>query len=153
ANDLKQADQDLKTARAELDHFTRVERDSALRKEQLDVDKAEWSMEEKRQELHELETMYQQEEVATLTKELVLQRGKMALQHAERDLALEREDLADLRDWGQPHKQEDLAQKVEKAVRAVDDAKAKQSRTGLESRLKVLKAEQAIDELQAEIAK
>jgi hypothetical protein len=152
-NDVKQAEQDLKTARAELDHFTKVEKDTALRKAQLDVEKSDWSMEQKRQELHELETMYQQEEVATLTKELVLQRGKVALQQAEKDLALERDELADLREWDNPHKQEELSQKVEKNVRALEDARAKLARTTLESRLKVLKAEQAIAELQAEIAK
>jgi hypothetical protein len=152
-NDVKQAEQDLKTARAELDHFTKVEKDTALRKAQLDVDKSEWSMEQKRQELHELETMYQQEEVATLTKELVLQRGKVALQQAEKDLALERDEMADLRDWDNPHKQEELSQKVEKNTRALEDARAKLARTTLESRLKVLKAEQAIAELQADIAK
>jgi len=152
-NDVKQAEQDLKTSRAELDHFTKVEKDTALRKAQLDVDKSEWSMEQKRQELHELETMYQQEEVATLTKELVLQRGKVALQQAEKDLALDRDELADLRDWDNPHKQEELSQKVEKNVRALEDARSKLARTTLEGRLKVLKAEQAIAELQGDIAK
>src|SRR5215203_1106646 len=69
---LQSAETELKNATDALEQFQKAERELELSKVQLGLDRAAWQLEAERQELGELEAMYKKDDVATLTKELVL---------------------------------------------------------------------------------
>ena len=68
--------------------------------------------------------VYEAEEFAQLTKELVLMRGQKSLEFNERDLALDLKEAAQLREYELPRKAKELARKLVKAERALSDARS-----------------------------
>jgi len=152
-NAVEDADRKLKEALAERDHFKAIQVALKLDEGKLGIERATEFRERQKQELEELEAMYKQEELATLTKELVIRRSRMDLELAQKTLALEGRKLEALSGHELPKKQRELDDAVVKAEKALAEAKAKDSRHGLEKELKLLKAEHAIDELEREVAK
>ena len=141
-----EANQKLDAVRKDRDVFKSSEGPVKLADKQLDVDRTAQYMEEQRQELEELEKMYKQEEFASLTKELVLTRGKAKLEFARRGLELAKKGQDQLAGHEVPKRQLELDQSVEKAEKTLAEANAKKERGALESKLKLLKAEHHVDE-------
>jgi len=81
--DVTEAEQ--RVARAERD-MASFEEESAIRlaREELQLDQSQESVEQRKLELEELVAMYEADEFATTTKELVIQRGRMRLEFSKR---------------------------------------------------------------------
>ncbi len=152
-NAVTEASQKLDTAKKDRDNYKNLEKPNKLADKQLDIDRAAWRMEESRQELAELEGMYKREDFASLTKELVLQRGKKSLEFAQRGLELAKKDQEGLAGHDLPKKETELDQAVDRADKGLAEANAKKDRVALETKLKITKAEHHVDEAQHELDK
>jgi hypothetical protein len=143
-----EATQKLEAVKKDRDNFKNTETPQKLAEKQLDIDRSTQFMEESKQELDELEGMYKKEEFASLTKELVLSRGKKKLEFAKRGLELAKKNQEQLTSFDLPKKQLELDQSVERAEKALAEATAKREKGALEAKLKVMKAEHHVDEAQ-----
>jgi len=152
-NTVTDATQKLDTAKKDRENFKDLEKPNKLADKQLDLDRAAWRMEESKQELAELEGMYKKEDFASLTKELVLQRGKKSLEFAQRGLELAKKDQEGLAGHDLPKKETELDQAFDRAEKGVQEANAKKDRVALETKLKLTKAEHHVDEAQRELEK
>lgn len=152
-NALDAAEFKLKEALDERDHYKTKESTLKIAGEALGIERSEEQRERQRQELAEIEAMYAKEDFAELTKELVIRRSRMDLVLAEKNLAIEQQKLADLRDHEIPQKTRALAEEVVKAEKSLAEAKAKLARHESEKELKLLKSEHAVENVEREITK
>ena len=152
-NAIEDAELKLQIAMKDRDNFKGVEKPLKLADSKLDFDRSAQRMKESEQELKELENMYKQEEMAELTKELVLQRGRANLEFAKRSLELQQQKMANVKDHELAKKEKEVDVAVERSEKALKEARAKKEKNGLESELKQTKAEHKIDELEAELGK
>jgi hypothetical protein len=143
-----EATQKLDAIKKDRDNFRNTETPNKLAERQLEIDRSAQFMDEAKQELDELEGMYKKEEFASLTKELVLSRGKKKLEFAKRGFELAKKNQEQLTSFDLPKKQLELDQSVERAEKALAEANAKKEKGTLESTLKVKKAEYHLDESQ-----
>jgi hypothetical protein len=143
----------LEMAKADRDNYKNVESVLASTEAQLHLDEAKERLDEARQELTELEKTYAQEKFAEITKELVLARGKARVQLAEKGLDLTQKKLAHQRDVEQPKKLAELTLALDKAQHEANEAHAKEERAATEKKLKLMKAEQVIQENEHALAK
>ena len=160
ASDARETDQSVVEATQKLDaikkdrdNFKNTETPQKLAEKQLDIDRSTQFMDEAKQELDELEGMYKKEEFASLTKELVLSRGKKKLEFAKRGLELAKKNQDQLTNFDLPKKQLELDQAVERGEKSLAEATAKKEKGALESKLKVMKAEHHVDEAQKALEK
>jgi hypothetical protein len=150
---VQEATQKLEVVKKDRDNFKALEKPSKLADKQLDIDRAAWRMEETRQELAELEQMYKKEDFASLTKELVLNRGKKNLEFAQRGLDLAKKEQDGLTTHDLPKRETELDQSVERAEKALAEATAKKEKGAAETKLKLLRAEHRVAEAQRELDK
>ncbi len=150
---VEEAERKLKEARLEREHFLGTQAPLRTDESALAIERSTENRERQKQELEELEAMYKEEELATLTKELVIRRSRKDVELAQKSLDLEARKQAALKDHELPKKQRELEDAVVKTEKALATAKTKESRSALEKELKLLKAEHAIDELEREVAK
>lgn len=151
--EVAEAERGLRDAREALEDFQKHDMPTKLDDGQLDVDQAVQMKTQRQQELDELMAMYKQEELATLTKELVISRETKALEFANRRLALQNKGFDHLRGVEIPKKQRELTEGVAKAERRLADAQAKSEKLALENQLEMLKAEHGLADLEKEVAK
>lgn len=136
-----------------LDHFLKSERELELAQLQLGLDQAAWRLEAERQELAELEAMYKKDDVATLTKELVLQRGKKGVEFAERNLAHEQSEAAMKREYDLPKKQRELEVDKKEAEAKLREARAEQAKSKDEIELELRKARAEVEDAEKAVTK
>lgn len=147
------AENALRIASEALDHFMKAERELELSQVTLGLDQASWRVEAEKQELAELEAMYKRDDVATLTKELVLQRGKKGVEFAERGLAHEQREASAKRDFELPRKQRELEFEKKEKENALRDARAEAAKGKDEVALKLRKAQAEVDDAEKALAK
>ncbi len=152
-DEVESAENAVKVASEALDHFLKSERDLELSKVQLGLDRATWGLEAERQELAELEAMYKKDDVAALTKELVLQRGKKGVEFAERELAQEQREAAMKRDFELPKKLRELEVEKREKENALREARAEQTKSKDEIELKLRKARAGIEDAEKGLTK
>lgn len=152
-DEVDEAEHGLQEATTALDQFMKNERELELSKVKLGLDRATWRLEAEKQELAELEAMYQKDDVATLTKELVLQRGRKGVEFAERDLGHEQREGAATRDFTLPKKQRELEQAKRAKENALREAKADKQKATDEIELKLRKARAEIDDAEKALTK
>lgn len=152
-DEVDSAEVEAKLAADALDHFLKDERELELSKLQLGLDQAAWRLEAERQELAELEAMYKKDDVATLTKELVLQRGKKGVEFAERNLAHEQREAAGKRDFDLPRKVRELEVAKREKENALREARADQARSKDEIDLKLRKARAEVEDAEKALKK
>jgi len=136
-----------------LQAFRATVRPLELDEARLALDRARFSALESEQELAELEGMYAQEEFAEQTKELVLARGRRALEVSRRQLALTERNLALLDHVELAAKERELVEELEQArlKRALLEQKATHVELGRQLALEKSRAEVA--QAQRELAK
>ena len=150
----KVEDAEMKVARAEraLTAFN-VEAETRLQSGQLGLKRSEISVQESVEELAELEQMYELDEFADTTKNLVVGRNRRQLELARERLEISRKEFAHLEVHELAEEQRSLAEKIETAefelVQAQRDLES--ARLGVESSLdearwKLKKAQEAADE-------
>jgi hypothetical protein len=152
-DEVESAENAVKVASDALDHFLKSERDFELSNVQLGVDRATWGLEAERQELAELEAMYKKDDVAALTKELVLQRGKKGVEFAERGLAHEQREAAMKRDFELPKKLRELEVEKREKENELREARAEQTKSKDEIELKLRKARAAVEDAEKALTK
>lgn len=140
-------------AKDALDHFQRIDKELETKKAELDFERAKWGTEENKQELDELMAMYKKDEVATLTKELVIGRGKKRLEFANRNIEHAQKELSIKLDFEIPRKEKDLQRALDKAEAGLREALAEQSKQEKENELKLRRHEHSVDDLEKEIKK
>ncbi len=148
-----EATQKLDAVKKDRENFKNTETPQKLSERQLDIDRSTQQMSEQKQELDELEKMYKQEEFASLTKELVLDRGRKHYEFAKRALELAKKNQEQLINFDLPKKQLELDQAVERSEKALAETNAKKEKSALESTLKVKRAEYHLDEAQKALDK
>jgi len=144
------AEKKLKGSKEALEDFKKSKSRSQA-EAQLKLDQATGRATDAEAELAELESMYEDEEFAEKTKELVLNRGRRSLDHARRGLEIQEQKLQQLVEYELPKEQYEKEMAVTEA-----EQKLAQSTRGLElARLKgkasMTKAEHAL--LKARTAK
>jgi hypothetical protein len=152
-DDVEDAQYGMEKAREALEQFQKVTRPLELAKDELGYDRAKERVEESKQELEELMSMYKKEEFAALTKELVVNRGKKNLEFANRSLQQQEIERAQSRDVELPRKEKDLQLALHKAENKLREEKAEQEKLADENELKLRKAERAVDDAQKELDK
>lgn len=151
---------ELDKARHELEHFLGHVKPTEIEERRISFASQTHYSEEAKDELAELESMYQADEFAKTTKELVLKRGRRKVELAERNLAIAARNLDVLEKQTLPRKEEDLKRKVADAERAMQRAMRDREKTVLELELAQRKTDdkrsdlvEEIGELKAKLAK
>jgi len=149
---------DLEAARIELEHFEAVTAPRELAEKELSLDRSKGRLFEAEAELAQLVAMYEDEEFATSSKELVLERGRRGVDFSKRSLALAEEALEDHAAFSLTQRREKLARAIHKAEIAVDlaELRLQSARLGAdldEERMhrKLVAAEEALHEAQAKV--
>jgi len=153
AVEIEDAERELRNAREALEVFTRHEKPLKLDSSQLELEESEQFRKQRQQELDELMAMYKQEELAALTKELVISRETKALEFAKRRYERQVKTTEHAKTVEVPKKERELTEAVARAERKLADSKSKAERSKLESKLELMKAERALAELEKEVAK
>jgi len=158
ADRVARAGQDLADARAELEHFDAFTAPTELAQRRLSIERSEGRLLEAKAELQQLLDMYADEEFATSSKELVIERGRRGVDFSERSLAMSRASLEDLESFDLAKRRAKLVRGVEKAELGVDLAGRRhevarmgwdQDERGLVRKL--AKAEEALAEAKAKV--
>lgn len=153
ANEADDAERSVRDAREALEKFQRHEKPTKLDETKLELDQSIQRRTEQQQELDELEAMYRQEELATLTKELVLSRGRKQLEFAKRSFEIRSKNAEQTTNVELPRKERELSENLAKAERRLAEARSKGEKLKLENKLEMMKAERALADLEKEVAK
>lgn len=143
---------ELEKARHELEHFVSHVKPTEIEERRISFTSQTQYSEEAKDELAELESMYQADEFAKTTKELVLKRGRRKVELAERNLAIAARNLEVLEKQTLPRKEEDLKRKLADAERALQRATRDLEKTALELELAQRKSDDKRSDLVEEIA-
>lgn len=152
-DEIEEAEYALAKEKEALDVFQKIGKPLELDKLKLGFDRSVQGVEESKAELEELMAMYKKEDFASLTRELVLSRGKKRLEFANRGLEHDKTEGAVTRDVELPRKEKDLELAVKKAENGLREARAAQAKLADENELKLKKAERGVDDAEKALAK
>ncbi len=146
-----EAERERDEAKKKLDEFLATGKADRLARSALSLDRSRDWLHQSEQELKELEAMYAAEEFATMTKELVLHRGRKQVEFAKRDLELAEKEATRLRDEELPREERELQRAAEKAHNTWIDANEDYERERMGRALGLYKAFQEIESLRRKI--
>jgi hypothetical protein len=153
ANQLAHAEAEVEMAQAKLDNSLGVELPGRRAKAELDLQGSRDSAQEAAEELAQLELMYQDQDLADMTREFVIGRGRRRAERAARRLELQESELQSLVDYElgleQRHQELALRQAQEKLAKLRFDRELE--RRGQE--LEIREAEQALRQAQRALDK
>jgi hypothetical protein len=132
---------ELELARAELAQFDENDAPNRLAKSKLDLARHHDALTEQREELAQLAMMYEKEDLADKTREIVLQRGKRRVERAEADLAISERDTSSLEAKSLPRERAKLVLEIDAKTRELDEMKREAEATLLDKRMAVRSAE------------
>jgi hypothetical protein len=146
------ADAELELARRKLEDFDNHGAPSRIAHAELSLQRATDNATEAEEELQQLEAMYNEDEFADQTKEIVLERARRRLERTRRDLELRRKDFETLSERTIPreHRELELAvvNKTEARKRTLENAE-----TGMiDQRIALINAEGKIETLEQEMS-
>ena len=147
---VKTAD-DLTRARVDLESFQKEIKPRELAEKKLGLDQSTYRAEHSKDELGELTAMYDADEFARQTKELVLKRGRRDLEVAERSLALVQKESAFFEAVTLPQREQELRRKVADAELERRKAEIDAEKSKREAELALTKARERLADLQEEI--
>jgi hypothetical protein len=148
---LQNATDELAEKRKALELFLSEQRSRELEEKKISLDRSAQRAEFAKDELGELVSMYENDEFAKTTKELVLKRGRRELEMADRSLAVERREFSEFEQHALPQRERELRRKVADAELEHKKAGLEADKAKLELELAAAKADESIAELQAEI--
>jgi hypothetical protein len=143
---------DVAAARTELEAFLRDVRPRELEERKLGLDGATYDAEHSKDEYEELQAMYQADEFARMTKELVLKRGRRSLEMAERRLSIQKRENAHFETVELPERERQLRRKLADAELEHRKAEVEAEKARLELALAGRKAAERAADLAEEIA-
>ncbi len=147
---LRTADE-LAEARNELRDYQEKVQPRELEEKRISLDRSVHRADHAKDELAELTAMYEADEFAKATKELVLKRGRRELEMAERSLAVARQELEHHENVAVPKRVRELQRKVVDAERERKKAELEAEKQQREAELAARKAADRIAELRTEI--
>jgi hypothetical protein len=157
---LERSATDLEAARRGLDVFLKDVKPRELDERRLSLDGSTYRAEHSKDELGELTAMYEADEFARTTKELVLKRGRRETEMADRRLAIESREFAHFEQVELPQRERELRQKLADAELARKKAEGEAEKARLELELGAQKMverqgnlDEEIRELQEALAK
>lgn len=142
---------DLTRARQDLESFLKEIKPRELAEKKLGLDQSTYRAEHSKDELGELTAMYDADEFARQTKELVLKRGRRDLEVAERNLALVQKESAFFETVTLPQREQELRRKVADAELERRKAEIDAEKSKREAELALTKARDRLADLQEEI--
>ncbi|MBX3462106.1 MAG: hypothetical protein KF830_02970 [Planctomycetes bacterium] len=148
---LERTAADLEVARRELEVFLQDVRPREIESRRISLDGSVYHAEHSKEELAELTAMYEADEFARTTKELVLKRGRRSMEMAERRLAVERREFAHYEQFELPKRERDLRHKLADAELARKRAEFDADKARLELDMGGRKLTERIAELETEI--
>lgn len=143
---------DVAAARAELESFLNDVRPRELEERKLGLDGATYDAEHSKDEYEELQAMYQADEFARMTKELVLKRGRRSLEMAERRLSIQKREVAHFEAVELPERERQLRRKLADAELERRKAEVEMEKARLELALAERKTAERAADLAEEIA-
>jgi len=152
AAQLRRTATELAKAKQDLELFLGEVKPRELEERRIGLDQSIYRADHSKDELGELVAMYQADEFAKTTKELVLKRGRRELESAERYLAVARAEFAHFEKVTQPQRERELRDKVVDAELERSKAEHEAEKAKLEVGLQVQKHEQRLADLAEEIA-
>jgi len=139
---------ELQLARGELTQFEESDAPNQLAKSKLEIQRRRDSLFEQQEELAQLEMLYEKQDLADKTREIVLQRGKRRVERAQEELAIAEREAATLETKALPRQRAKLALEVESRTRELDEQRAEAEVGQLEKRLALRAAEAELQALQ-----
>ncbi|MFO1029824.1 MAG: hypothetical protein U1F60_01985 [Planctomycetota bacterium] len=152
AASLRRTATELAKAKQDLELFLAEVKPRELEERRIGLDQSIYRADHSKDELGELVAMYQADEFAKTTKELVLKRGRRELESAERYLAVARAEFAHFEKVTQPQRERELRDKVVDAELERSKAEHEAEKAKLELGLQAQKHEQRLGDLAEEIA-
>lgn len=149
---LRRARAELDDARSELATFEREVRPRELEDRRIGLDSSTFRADHAKDELGELTKMYEEDEFAKTTKELVLKRGRRDLELAERSLAVAKLEFEHFATQELPKKQRELQRKLVDAELEAAKAELERQKLDLEQSLAAQKHGDRLADLDEAIA-
>lgn len=143
---------ELDDAMRELQVFRDEVRPRELDQRRISLERSVHRADHAKDELGELTAMYDADEFAKTTKELVLKRGRRELEMAELSLAIERSEIGHFEKHELPKRERELQRKIDDARQARRKAELEADKQKLEAALARRKADDRIVKLRDEIA-
>jgi hypothetical protein len=147
--EVRSAEHSAEEARRELAAFAEIEKAHRTDEARLELERATNRASEAESELAELEAMYAEEQFATLTKELVLIRGRRALEVARKQLELDRQKLDLLTNHELPTEEAAKTWALGEAQFKLGQAKQALRHAQVEQELALQEARRAVEKLEA----
>lgn len=151
--EIAAAERELRDAKEAVETFQAHEKPLKLADGQLDLDESEQFRKQAQQELDELKAMYKQEELASLTKELVVSRSEKQLEFAKRRFEMQVKNTEHQRSTALPRHERELGETLAKAEKALAEKRQAAEKQKLEQQLELMRAERGLKDLEKEIAK
>jgi hypothetical protein len=148
---LQKTATDLEHAKKELAVFLAEVKPRELEERRMSLDSSSHRAEHSKDELGELVAMYEADEFARTTKELVLKRGRRELEMADRSLAVAKKELAHFENHTLPQRERELQQKVADAELERKKVELEAEKWKLEQALADRKAQDRLSDLEEEI--
>ena len=149
---LAKAAAELARANLDLETFLAQIKPRELEEKRIGLDQSTHRAEHSKDELGELTAMYEADEFARTTKELVLKRGRRELEMAERYLAVAKKEVAHFESVAMPQRERELRQKVTSAELERKKAEVEAQKVTLEFAQALKKEQLRRSDLQEEIA-
>lgn len=143
---------ELTRAQQALASFLQDVKPREIAEKRIGLDQSTYRAEHSKDELGELTAMYEADEFARTTKELVLKRGRRDLEMAERSLAVMRQEVAHFENVLMPERERELRQKVADAELERRKAEIDADKAKIEFLLATRKAQDRLADLGEEIA-
>ncbi|MFT7484722.1 MAG: archaellum component FlaC [Candidatus Paceibacteria bacterium] len=144
ARGIAHASQEVQMARANMEHFTNVEKPADIGRAKLSLQGARDSATEADEELQQIELMYKDQNLEDMTAEFVIQRGRRRAQRAQKRLEFQELDLKALETHQLPQKHQKLSQTLLKAEESLDNANSDSAKTELNRKLSLSQAKNAL---------
>jgi hypothetical protein len=146
------ADAQVAVAHAERDLANfEVERAIRVADEELGMDRARQSVAEDQMELDELIAMYDADQFATTTKELVVSRSRARLEFSRRGLEIAEREMRQVFEVELPRESEELTLKLDAARFELEMARHDLEVTRLETKLELEEKQRELDEKRTEV--
>ncbi len=149
--ELAAAERAVQKARRELVLHQEEKAPRELEEQRIRLDYQIQRAEEAKEELAELEAMYQADEFAASTKEIVVKRGRRQLEMAERNLAVARAEFQFHQEHEAPEQVRDLTQKLKDAELGLEKARLEHGKMQTELGVQQRQADDRVRDLQVEI--
>lgn len=150
-HEIEKAERQVEAARHAQKVFLEIETPLEVDELRLDLDRDRGRLDDQRAELVELEAMYAAEEFAKTTKELVIQRGRRQVAHAERDLELTVR-RARQKEIQRERRTIELARELSDAEFGLAGARIDAQKLGIDVDLELRRARNKIADLEKKIA-